>query len=116
MNTVYTFTQPTMISCQLCKYIFVHEQAHKKHLEEAHGQKPANQDLEIVLVKMRTLAWPAVVLKRENEMIEVKMISDDTTKVIKAVDVYPFDIDKIANTKNTKLKNAYSKAAEMLKK
>ena len=116
MNTAHSFTQSTMISCQLCKCIFIHEQAHKKHLEEVHGQEPANQELEIVLVKMRTLAWPAVVIKRENEMIEVKMISDDTTKVIKAVDVYPFDINKIANTKNIKLKNAYSKAAEMLKK
>ena len=97
-------------------YLLVHEQVHRKHLEEAHGQKPANRDLEIVLVKMRTLAWPAVVINRENEMIEVRMISDDTTKLIKAVDINPFDIDKIANTKNPKLKNAYSKAAEMLKK
>ena len=59
---------------------------------------------------MRKLAWPAIVVKREDSQIEVKMISDDTLKVVKENDNEPFNAEKIANTKNSKLKNAFAKA------
>ena len=65
---------------------------------------------------MRKLAWPAIVVKREDSQIEVKMISDDTLKVVKENDIEPFNAEKITNTKNSKLKNAFAKALVMLKK
>ena len=71
---------------------------------------------EVVLVKMRKLCWPAIVLKKEKDVIEVKMIADDSIKVVSVEDVESFNLEKISNTKNSRLKNAFAKAVEILKK
>ena len=71
---------------------------------------------EIVLVKMRKLAWPAIVTKRENDMVKVRMIYDDSIKTVNANDIEPFDVRKISNTKNSRLKQAFAKADELSKK
>ena len=83
-------------------------------MKENHGEV-VDKQTEIILVKLRTLAWPAVVVRREDDMIIVKMISDDSEKMVKENDTEVFDVEKITNTKNPKLKNAYAKAVELLK-
>ena len=71
---------------------------------------------EIVLVKMRKLAWPAIVLKREGDIVEVKMMANDSVKVVPIDDLEAFNVEKISNTKNSRLKNAFAKAVEFMKK
>ena len=71
---------------------------------------------EIVLVKSKKLAWPAIVQSREDNMVEVKMIHDDKIKIVANSDVEEFDISKIANSKNSRLKQAFAKAANLMKK
>ena len=73
-------------------------------------------EAEVVLVRLRKLAWPAIVLKRENYIIEVKMLSDDAIKVISANDIEEFDVEKILYKKNSRLKNAFAKVVEIQKK
>ena len=73
-------------------------------------------EAEVVLFRLRKLAWPAIVLKSQNDVIEVKMLSDDAVKVISANDIEEFDVEKILNTKNSRLKNAFAKAVEIQKK
>ena len=70
---------------------------------------------EVVLVKLRKLSWPAIVVKREGDVVEVKMIADNSTKVVPISDIEVFHVDNIANTKNSRLKNAYARAVEMMK-
>ena len=75
-----------------------------------------SEDMEIVLVKSKKLFWPAIVLSREENMVEVKTINDDKVKVVVNSDVEEFDIAKIGNTKNSRLKQAFAKAENLLKK
>ena len=65
---------------------------------------------------MKKLAWLAIVQKREGDILEVKMIYDDTIRVVSSKDVETFAMDKIANTKNSRLKASFAKAADLLKK
>ena len=118
MKNAHTFSQSTLKSCQLCKKLFFLESKLKEHLEVCHGQDSNITEVvtEVVLVKMRKLSWPAIVLKKENDVIEVKMIADDSIKVVSLGDVESFNVEKISNTKNSRLKNAYAKAVEILKK
>ena len=54
-------------------------------------------------------------MKREGDVVEVKMIADNSTKVVPISDIEVFHVDNIANTKNSRLKNAYARAVEMMK-
>ena len=47
-------------------------------------------------------------------MVEVKMIHDGKVKVVVNSDVQEFDISKIGNSKNSRLKQAFAKAANFL--
>ena len=62
------------------------------------------------------MASSAVVVKRQHDVIELKMIADDSKKIVKQTDIIAFDVDKISNTKNSKLKEAFAKAVDLLKK
>ena len=75
----------------------------------------AKKDVEVVLVKSKKLAWPAIIIGRENDVVEVKMIYDDKFKNVPERDIETFDVSKIGNTKNSRLKQAFAKAAELLK-
>ena len=57
-----------------------------------------------------------MVVKRQHDVIELKMIADDSKKIVKQTDIIAFDVDKISNTKNSKLKEAFAKAVDLLKK
>ena len=142
MHNLHHLMQSTLKSCTICRKIFMQESKLKEHMELEHLQVVQNQDegenndvgnlaeaavvvddnhdevaeAEVVLVRLRKLAWPAIVLKRENDIIEVKMLSDDAIKVISANDIEEFDVEKILNTKNSRLKNAFAKAVEIQKK
>jgi hypothetical protein len=107
MKNAHTFSQSTLKSCQLCKKLFFLDSKLKEHLEVCHGQDSNITEVvtEVVLVKMRKLSWPAIVLKKENVVIEVKMIADDSIKVVSLGDVESFNVEKISNTKNSRLKN-----------
>ena len=67
-------------------------------------------------MKLKKLSWPAVVLKREGDIFEVKMISDDKVRIVNVADIEDFAMEKIVNTKNSRLRTAFVKAADMLKK
>ena len=71
---------------------------------------------EIVLVKSKKLSWPAEIQSRENDMVKVRMVSDDKIKIVQIGDIEEFDISKIANTKNSRLKQAFAKAVGMMKR
>ena len=133
MKAEHQLTQSTLISCPICKTIFFLQSKLVEHLAEVHADNSDNvtevvEDLEeineensdnaneVVLVKSRKLAWPAVVQKRETDVVEVKMISDDSIKVVSVDDIEDFNVEKLGNSKNTKLKNAFAKAVEILKK
>ena len=104
MRDDHAFTQSTILDCKVCKKLFIQESKLKEHMKENHGEV-VDKQTEIILVKLRTLAWPAVVVRREDDMILVKMISDDSEKMVKENDTEVFDVEKITNTKNPKLKN-----------
>ena len=55
---------------------------------------------EVVLVKLRQLSWPAIVVKREGDVVEVKMIADNSRKVVPISDIEVFNVDNIANVTN----------------
>ena len=133
MKQKHRFTQPTIVSCEECKMIFCSIKSLQNHKEAQHGVDQVDVEgvpmeneilvevaepveMEIVLVKKKKLGWPAIVLRRENENIEVKMIYDDAIKTLKANDIEPFDIRKIGNTKNSRLKQAFAKAAKLSNK
>ena len=92
------------------------------HMVENHGEQQEDVEVEeeveheIVLVRMIKLAWPAILTKRENDMVTVKMIYDDSIKLVNEKDIEPFDVRKITNTKNSRLKQAFAKADELSKK
>ena len=65
---------------------------------------------------MKSLSWPAIVQKREGDVLEVKMIFDEKVRIVSVGDVEKFAVEKIANTKNSRLKTAFAKAVELLKK
>ena len=46
----------------------------------------------------------------------MKMIHDDKIKMVVNSDVEEFDISKIGNSKNSRLKQAFAKAANLIKK
>ena len=92
--------------------LFFEEIKLKEHIETT-DREPQG---EIILVRLRRLAWPAMIMTREDDILEVKMISDDSLKIITADDTEPFNVEKISNTKNSKLKNAYAKAIDIMKK
>jgi flagellar motor switch protein FliM len=71
---------------------------------------------EIVLVKMKSLSWPAIVQQRQGDVLEVKMIFDEKVRIVSVGDVEKFAVEKIVNTKNLRLKTAFAKAVELLKK
>lgn len=71
---------------------------------------------EIVLVKSKKLSWPAEIQSRENDMVKVRMVSDDKIKIVQIGDIEEFDISKIANTKNSRLKQAFAKAVGLMKR
>ena len=98
--------------CAECDLIFPTELQLTEHMETIH----TIARLEIILVKMRKLAWPAMVTKREGDIIEVRMLADDSIKVISEDDAETFNADKIGNTRNTGLKKAFAKALELLGK
>ena len=136
MNDKHKMTQSTFIKCKVCSKIFNNETKLSEHMMEVHGQnieepeaepveEPEAEQVEepepevhhdIILVKMKKLAWPAIVQKREGDILEVKMIYDDTIRVVGSNDVETFAMDKIANTKNSRLKASFAKAAILLKK
>ena len=111
VKRVHKFTQSTFKSCHVCRKIFLQENKLKEHMEAAHKEASP----EVVLVKLRKLSWPAIVVKREGDVVEVKMIADNSTKVVPISDIEVFHVDNIANTKNSRLKNAYARAVEMMK-
>ena len=84
-------------------------------LGEGQGDKEG-EAREIVLVKLKKLSWPAVVLKREGDIFEVKMIYDDKVRIVNVAEIEDFAMEKIVNTKNSRLRTAFVKAADMLKK
>ena len=71
---------------------------------------------EIVLVKSKKLSWPAEIQSRENDMVKVRMVSDDKIKIVQIGDIEEFGISKIANTKNSRLKQAFAKAVGLMKR
>ena len=133
IKTLHKFTQSTLKSCGICKKVFIHAKKLQDHMIEYHeAQDVADQNdgeevneeavqeenfhQEVVLVKLRKLAWPGLILKREGDVIEVRMIADDTIKVVSIEDIESFQIERISNTKNSRLKKAFAKAAEIMKK
>ena len=115
MKNHHAFTQQTIIQCDVCKQLFSQKSKLEKHVRENH-EAIEDQEMEIVLVKQRTLAWPAVVVKRQHDVIELKMIADDSKKIVKQTDIIAFYVDRISNTKTPKLKQAFAKAVDLLKK
>ena len=54
--------------------------------------------MEIVLIKLRTLKWPAVVVERDDSVVKVRMNSYDTEKLVKESVIEMFDMEKIKAT------------------
>ena len=44
------------------------------------------------------------------------MMANDSVKVVPIDDLEAFNVEKISNTKNSRLKNAFAKAVEFMKK
>ena len=109
MKNEHRLSQSKFKKCTECDMIFLTEKQLKEHSNAKH-----EEDTEIVLVKMRKLAWPALVIKREGDIVEVKMISDDSIKVVTEEEIELFDVEKISNAKNSSLKKAFVKAIEIL--
>ena len=65
---------------------------------------------------MKSLSWPAIVQKREGDIIEVKMTFDEKVRIVSIGDVEKFAVEKIANIKNSRLNTAFAKAVDLLKK
>ena len=86
----------------------------ERNVTEKHGEVD-DKRMEIVLIKLRTFAWPAVFVDRDDDVINVRIISDDSEKMVKESDIQMFDVEKITNTKIAKLKNVYTKAVKLLK-
>ena len=135
MTEKHKMSQSLILRCEMCKLIFINKRTLEEHMVNEHQEASAtNVDLfepeeesaaaevggageeEIVLVKSKKLAWPAIVQSREDNMIEVKMIHDDKIKMVVNSDVEEFDISKIGNSKNSRLKQAFAKAANLIKK
>ena len=115
MKSQHKLTQSIFKSCHVCKQIFLQDNKLKEHMELSHNETNEAPP-EIVLVKMRKLAWPAIVLKREGDIVEVKMMANDSVEVVPIDDIEAFNVEKISNTKNSRLKNAFAKAVEFMKK
>ena len=146
MKIQHRMTQSTFNKCKVCGEIFIKEDKLVEHMLSVHPQhivaesrdRPVEVEVaeptqepgllgegqgdkegeatEIVLVKLKKLSWPAVVLKREGDIFEVKMISDDKVRIVNVADIEDFAMEKIVNTKNSRLRTAFVKAADMLKK
>ena len=136
MNEKHKMSQGLILLCEVCKLTFIKKSSLEEHMQKEHEVSATNanpsepgediaaeiqdvddsEDMEIVLVKSKKLSWPAIVLSREDNMVEVKMIHDDKVKVVVNSDVDEFDITKIGNSKNSRLKQAFAKAATLIKK
>ena len=82
--------------CSKCDLIFSTDKKLAEHLETAHS----NSDEEIILVKMRELSWPALVIKKEGDILEVRMLSDDSIRLVSEEYCESFSVDKLGNSKN----------------
>ena len=129
-------SQGFILRCEVCKLLFTKKSSLEEHMLKEHEISAIHadpnesveetapelqavddsEDMEIVLVKSKKLSWPAIVQSREDNMVEVKMIHDGKVKVVVNSDVQEFDISKIGNSKNSRLKQAFAKAANMIKK
>ena len=105
----HRLNQAHMKKCSKCELVFSTEKKLAEHFETAH----ANTDNEIILVKMRKLSWPALVIKKEGDILEVRMLSDDSIRFVSEEECEPFSVEKVGNSKNTALKKAYTKALEI---
>ena len=113
MQEEHAVIQTNLVQCHECGKMFFEQSKLQEHIVAKHEERST---VEIVLVKLRTLSWPAEVVNRKDGIIEVKMIHDGSKKNVNAIDVSDFDVSKISNTKNPKLKVAFAKAAEIMKK
>ena len=113
MQEDHVVIQANLVQCHECGKLFFEQSKLQEHIGAKHEERST---VEIVLVKLRTLSWPAEVVNRKDGIIEVKMIHDGSKKNVNAIDVSDFDVSKISNTKNPKLKVAFAKAAEIMKK
>ena len=121
--------QEVLRKCDYCSLVFTSKDKLSKHLSEKHSKTPGpdmNQDEEterniteqtkIVLVKLRSLAWPCEVLKKENNILKVKNLSSGAILKVNESDVEDFDVQKMGETKNWRLRKAFAEAAYILKK
>ena len=62
----------------------------------------------IVLVKAKKWMWPAEVVERDGDMLQVKMFKDDLVKSVSEDNVIAFNInlEPIKDTKNSALRKA----------
>ena len=136
MDEKHRMSQGFILRCEVCKLLFTKKSCLEEHMLKEHEISAIHadtnesveetapelqavddsEDMEIVLVKSKKLSWPAIVQSREDNMVEVKMIHDGKVKVVVNSDVQEFDISKIGNSKNSRLKQAFAKAANMIKK
>jgi hypothetical protein len=72
--------------------------------------------MKIVLVKFKTLSWPCQVLNTEGDIFEVMNLRDDSLLKVPSESVHTFDIQKLGETKNWRLRAAFAKAMNMMKR
>ena len=74
-----------------------------------------HQAVKIVLVKCKTLSWPCKVLNQEGDIMEVMNLKNDSVMTVLTDSVEKFDVQKLGETKNWKLRAAFAKAMTMMK-
>ena len=129
MKDKHNMLQEVFRNCKYCSLIFTSKEKLNEHLLDKHSKTPEpgmNQDEEtesnltkptkIVLVKLRSLAWPCEVLKKENNILEVRNLSSGAILNVREADVEEFDIQKLGETKNWRLRKAFAEASYILKK
>lgn len=83
-----------------------------KHMADVHNVEP--KKLELVLHRASKLKWPAEVMTREGDVLEIKMIKDGTTRIVCDSDVEPFSMDQLKSSKNSSMRKIFLQAQAML--
>ena len=104
MKDKHNMLQEVFRKCEYCSLIFTSKDKLCEHLLDKHSKTPEpdmNHDKEterniskqtkIVLVKLRSLAWPFEVLKKESNILEVKNLSSGAILNVREADVEEFD-------------------------
>ena len=113
--TLDNMKQNEIRKCEKCNVVFITE--HCSNCEKVANEQPKLKDhtIRIVLAKMKTSYWPCEVISQEGTVLKVKNILDETIITVNETEVKPFDIQKLGETKDLRLRKAFAKAQHMLK-